>query len=86
MYGICSKDELEYKFAWQESPLNFLGDAGMRLRLDALEGSDPWDTDESSFNGSGSTRDTWNGAHSARCNEKHVRGRIKICQEVGDNF
>ena len=33
----------------------------MRLRLDALEGSDPWDTAKSSFNGSGSSWDTWNG-------------------------
>ena len=41
--------------------LNFLGHAGVRLRLDALGSSDAWDTDESSFNGSGSSRDIWNG-------------------------
>ena len=56
--------------------LNFLGHAGMRLRLDALGGTDAWDTDESSFNGSGTLtqgpRGTPGMVHRARCDKNHV--------------
>ena len=36
----AAHSEFGSKYAWQESSLDFLGDAGMRLGLDALEGTD----------------------------------------------